>query len=101
MKKFLRDEEGNANALIGVLKLPWTHAFAVSDPSPQWKTKVYSVQILSKLGHSFAAESILEILDLCLQDEAEDVVVEAIISMPIIVLSSGLAVMSSLFGRLK
>ncbi|XP_056170174.1 serine/threonine-protein kinase ATR isoform X2 [Syzygium oleosum] len=101
MKKFLRDEEGNANALIGVLKLPWTHSFAVSDPSPQWKTKVYSVQILSKLGHSFAAESILEILDLCLQDEAEDVVVEAIISMPIIVLSSGLAVMSSLFGRLK
>ncbi|KAI6701007.1 hypothetical protein NL676_015331 [Syzygium grande] len=101
MKKFLRDEEGNANALIGILKLPWTHAFAVSDPSPQWKTKVYSVQILSKLGHSFAAESILEILDLCLQDEAEDVVVEAIISMPIIVLSSGLAVMSSLFGRLK
>ncbi|KAI3441185.1 Non-specific serine/threonine protein kinase [Psidium guajava] len=84
-----------------VLKLPWTHAFAVSDPSPQWKTKLYSVQILSKLGHSFAAESVLEILDLCLQDEAEDVVVEAIISMPIIVLSSGLAVMSSLFGRLK
>ncbi|XP_030522795.1 serine/threonine-protein kinase ATR isoform X2 [Rhodamnia argentea] len=101
MKKFLRDEEGNANALIGVLKLPWTHAFAVSDRSPQWKTKLYSVQILSKLGHSFAAESVLEILDLCLQDEAEDVVVEAIISMPIIVLSYGLAVMSSLFGRLK
>ncbi|RVW66983.1 hypothetical protein CK203_066082 [Vitis vinifera] len=56
------------------------------------------VQVQSKIGPSLKTESILEVLDLGLQDEADEVRIEAVISMPVIVLWSGLDV---LFRRLE
>ena len=61
--------------------------------NPPWRTKCLSVQVQSKIGPSLKTESILEVLDLGLQDEADEVRIEAVISMPVIVLWSGLDVL--------
>ena len=70
----------------------------LTESNPPWRTKCLSVQVQSKIGPSLKTESILEVLDLGLQDEADEVRIEAVISMLVIVLWSGLDV---LFRRLE
>ncbi|OVA08868.1 Phosphatidylinositol 3-/4-kinase [Macleaya cordata] len=90
------------NADLGlVLMLPWTHSLLVSEAHPLWKTKSLSVQVLSKIGIALNVESVLQIFDLALHDEAEEVRVEAVISIPMIVLSSGLSILAQMLGRLE
>ncbi|KAK4850803.1 hypothetical protein QYF36_009904 [Acer negundo] len=73
-----------------VLKLAWTNPIVVSEPHPPWKTKCIAVQVASKLGQSLTTESVLEVLDLALLNESEQVRIEAVLSLPVIVLWSGL-----------
>ena len=84
-----------------LLKLPFTHSFMLTESNPPWRTKCLSVQVQSKIGPSLKTESILEVLDLGLQDEADEVRIEAVISMLVIVLWSGLDVLRHIFRRLE
>ncbi|TQD75243.1 hypothetical protein C1H46_039206 [Malus baccata] len=76
--------------LVYVLRLPWTYPHVVPDPHPLWKLKCISVQVACKLGHITSTETQLEVLDLGPHDEFEEVIIEAIISMPVIVMWSGI-----------
>ena len=73
----------------------------LTESNPPWRTKCLSVQVQSKIGPSLKTESILEVLDLGLQDEADEVRIEAVISMLVIVLWSGLDVLRHIFRRLE
>ena len=73
----------------------------LTESNPPWRTKCLSVQVQSKIGPSLKTESILEVLDLGLQDEADEVRIEAVISMLVIVLWSGLYVLRHIFRRLE
>ncbi|CAK7329438.1 unnamed protein product [Dovyalis caffra] len=84
-----------------VLKLPWTHPHMVIGPHPLWKTKCFSVQVFSKLGSILKTGHALELLDLGLNDEAEEVRIETITSMPVTVLRSGLGFLAEMFKRLE
>lgn len=84
-----------------VLKIPFTHAFLFTESNPPWRTKCLSVQVQSKIGHSLNTERILEVLDLGLHDDADEVRIEAVISMPVIVLWSGLDALRHVFRRLE
>ncbi|XP_065865824.1 serine/threonine-protein kinase ATR isoform X2 [Euphorbia lathyris] len=94
-------EGDNADLVHMVLKLPWTHSSMVSGPHPPWKAKCTSIKVLSKLGSSLNPESVLEVLDLGLHDEAEEVRLETMISMPFIVMWSGLGALAQMFRRLE
>ncbi|CAL9022861.1 unnamed protein product [Prunus brigantina] len=88
--------------LMHVVKLPWTHALVNNTgPHHPWKTKCTSVQVACKLGHRTGTETQLEVLDLSLNDEFEEVNIEAIISMPVIVIWSGFGGLSRIFRRLE
>ena len=73
----------------------------LTESNPPWRTKCLSVQVQSKIGLSLKTKSILEVLDLGLQDEADEVRIEAVISMLVIVLWSGLDVLRHIFRRLE
>ena len=73
----------------------------LTESNPPWRTKCLSVQVQSKIGLSLKTKSILEVLDLGLQDEANEVRIEAVISMLVIVLWSGLDVLRHIFRRLE
>ncbi|MCL7051841.1 hypothetical protein MKW94_026365 [Papaver nudicaule] len=91
----------DVNADLSVmLMLPWK-PLALTEADPIWKTKCLSVQVLSKIGFALKSESLLEILDLALHDEAEEVRVEAVTSIPMIVLCSGLGVLPQMLKRLE
>ncbi|KAI3834279.1 hypothetical protein MKX03_030086 [Papaver bracteatum] len=90
----------NANLRV-VLMLPWTHLLATTEADPMRNTKCLSVQVLSKIGSALKPESVLEILDLALCDEAEEVRAEAVISIPMIVLCSGLGVLPHMLRKLE
>ncbi|PIA56742.1 hypothetical protein AQUCO_00700831v1 [Aquilegia coerulea] len=64
-------------------------------------TKCLSIQCLSIIGVGLTNENVLEVLDLALHDEAKEVRVEAVISMPVIVLCSGLGILTHMFERLE
>lgn len=83
-----------------MLKLPWTHPHTIIGPHPR-KTKCVSIQVVSKLGSSLNTERAMEVLDLGLNDMAEEVRIEAITSMPVIALWTGLDVLAQMFGRLE
>ncbi|XP_034681323.1 serine/threonine-protein kinase ATR isoform X6 [Vitis riparia] len=95
-----RNNGDGADFVNIVLKLPFTHSFVLTESNPPWRTKCLSVQVQSKIGPSLKTESILEVLDLGLHDEADEVRIEAVISMPVIVLWSGLDVLRHVFRRL-
>ncbi|WCJ39936.1 Serine/threonine-protein kinase ATR [Euphorbia peplus] len=94
-------EGDDADLVHMVLMLPWTHSSMVSGPHPPWKAKCTSVKVLSKLGSSLNPESVVEVLDLGLHDEAEEVRLETVISMPFIVLWSGVGALAQMFTRLE
>uniref|UniRef100_A0A0R0I0C7 Serine/threonine-protein kinase ATR n=1 Tax=Glycine max TaxID=3847 RepID=A0A0R0I0C7_SOYBN len=91
------DDENYHVDLILVLKLPWTHMLVGIDNNCPWKTKCLSLQVVSKLGPSLNSKVVREVLDLGLHDEAEEVRTEAAISIPVMVLWSGLDVSSPVF----
>ncbi|RVW38512.1 Serine/threonine-protein kinase ATR [Vitis vinifera] len=97
---FFRNNGDGADFVNIVIKLPFTHSFVLTESNPPWRTKCLSVQVQSKIGPSLKTESILEVLDLGLHDEADEVRIEAVISMPVIVLWSGLDVLRHVFRRL-
>nr|POE65846.1 serine/threonine-protein kinase atr [Quercus suber] len=99
--KLFKNTDDDADLLHVVLKLPWTHSLIVAEPHHPWKTKCISVQVASKLGPSLKTETDLEILDFSLHDEVEEVRVEAVLSMPVIVLWSGLGLLTHIFRRLE
>ncbi|KAK6118684.1 hypothetical protein DH2020_047597 [Rehmannia glutinosa] len=83
-----------------VLKLPWNCARAIIESDPPWKEKCLSIRILSRVGCVTQHRVDLDILDLGLQNEAEEVRIEAVISMPVIVLFSGFGFLPHMFNRL-
>ncbi|KAJ0746764.1 putative non-specific serine/threonine protein kinase [Helianthus annuus] len=74
-----RDGGNAANLVQLVLKICWDH-------HPSWKTKCLCLKIIPLMGCFPQSGSDLGILDLGLQDEAEDVRSEAVIAMPLIAL---------------
>ncbi|GLT42972.1 hypothetical protein SLA2020_169490 [Shorea laevis] len=99
--KLFKNEVENLDLINVVLKLPWTHSLVVHKPHPAWKAKCASIKILSKLGPSFSAGIGFEVLDLAVQDEVEEVRIEAILSMPVMVFWSGLYALNHVFKRLE
>ncbi|KAF3944319.1 hypothetical protein CMV_029205 [Castanea mollissima] len=97
----IQNTDDDADLLHVVLKLPWTHSLMVAEPHHPWKTKCISVQVASKLGPSLKTETDLKILDFSFHDEVEEVRVEAVLSMPVIVLWSGLGLLMHIFRRLE
>ncbi|KAF5185097.1 serine/threonine-protein kinase ATR [Thalictrum thalictroides] len=97
--RFLKIKQNNASLLRILLKLPWTHSLVLD--TAQSQTKCLSIQSLSMIGVGLTNENVLEILDLALHDEAKEVRVEAVISMPVIVLCSGLGILAHVFERLE
>ncbi|KAK4847635.1 hypothetical protein QYF36_004185 [Acer negundo] len=96
-----KNKGDNVDLLNVVLKLAWTNPVVVTEPHPPWKTKCIAVQVVSKIGQSLSTEIVLEVLDLALLDESEQVRIEAVLSLPVIVLWSGLGVLTHMFKRLK
>ncbi|XP_020579052.1 serine/threonine-protein kinase ATR [Phalaenopsis equestris] len=86
--------------LIYLLKLAWTNEPGIGLFDPVWKIKCLSIQVLSKLGPS-SVECKLEVLDMAINDETEQVRVEAAISLPVIILCSGHHILESIFQRLE
>nr|KAJ0216324.1 hypothetical protein LSAT_V11C300104440 [Lactuca sativa] len=85
VKDELFSDNGNvANLMQSVLKIPWNYFPMAADPCLPWKTKSFCLQILPMLGSLSQSVSDLDVLDLGLQDEAEEVRSEAIIAMPLI-----------------
>ncbi|AES62926.2 Serine/Threonine-kinase ATR-like protein [Medicago truncatula] len=97
----LQNENYHVDLMLFVLKLPWTHTLIAIDNQLPWKIKCLSLQVLSKLGPGLSTEVVLEVLDLGLRDEAEEVRTEAAISMPVMVLWSGLDVSPPVFERME
>ena len=91
----------DADLIHVLLKLPWTHSHVITDHHQLWKTKCISLQVACKLGHSARIETQLEVLDLSLNDECDEVRIEAIISMPVIVMWSSLSGLPHIFRRLE
>ena len=85
--------------IFSILGLPWTHFVEGTQPRQSQRIKCLSIQILSKIGPK--SESELEVLDLGLSDEVEEVRLEAVISMPLLILSSGFHALLPVFTRLK
>ncbi|GFP89089.1 serine/threonine-protein kinase atr [Phtheirospermum japonicum] len=84
-----------------VLKLPWNCAHAIIESNPPWKAKCLSIRILSRVGYTTQQGLDLDILDLGLHSEEEEVRIEAVISMPVIVLFSGFGFLPHMFDRLE
>ncbi|KAE8671371.1 Serine/threonine-protein kinase ATR [Hibiscus syriacus] len=98
-ENLLMSENDEADINV-VLKLPWTHARLVPKLHLLWKGKIISIQVASKLGPSFSSRTGFEVLDLALHDEVEEVRKEALVSMPVIVVWSGLDTLANMFRRL-
>ena len=99
--KFMHERLADAGLIHVLLKLPWTHSHLITDRDQLWKTKCISLQVACKLGRSARIETQLEVLDLSLNDERDEVTIEAILSMPVIVMWSSLSGLSHVFRRLE
>ncbi|KAL2537811.1 Serine/threonine-protein kinase ATR [Forsythia ovata] len=92
-------EGDSADLLRPVLKLSWNRTPLIIEPSPPWKAKCLSVRVLSRIR--LIKHVHLDVLDLGLHDEAEEVRIESIISLPVIVLCSGFGFLTHMFSRLE
>lgn len=99
--KLCRIMGDGADQLHLVLSLPWTHTLIDADPHPMWKMKCLCVQVLSKMGCTTETGINLKVLDFALQDEVVEVRTEAVVSMPIFCLRSGIGILTHLFKRLQ
>ncbi|KAL0422946.1 UNVERIFIED_CONTAM: Serine/threonine-protein kinase ATR [Sesamum latifolium] len=84
-----------------VLKVPWSCGASMIESHPPWKGKYLSIRILSRIGCIAQHGLDLDILDLGLHDEEEEVRIQAVISMPVIVLVSGFGSLMHMFNRLE
>ncbi|KAL0365707.1 UNVERIFIED_CONTAM: Serine/threonine-protein kinase ATR [Sesamum angustifolium] len=84
-----------------VLKVPWSCGASMIESHPPWKAKYLSIRILSRIGCIAQHGLDLDILDLGLHDEEEEVRIQAVISMPVIVLVSGFRSLMHMFNRLE
>ncbi|KAL0383893.1 UNVERIFIED_CONTAM: Serine/threonine-protein kinase ATR [Sesamum radiatum] len=84
-----------------VLKVPWSSGASMIESHPPWKAKYLSIRILSRIGCVGQHGLDLDILDLGLHDEEEEVRIQAVISMPVIVLVSGFGSLMHMFNRLE
>ncbi|XP_021753008.1 serine/threonine-protein kinase ATR-like isoform X1 [Chenopodium quinoa] len=98
VKHFCSDS-GNMDLIFSVLKLPWTHYLEVVKTHQPWRTKCLSIQILSLIGPKLELQ--LDVLNLGLHDAVEEVRMEAVMAMPIIVMSSDFCALSSILTWLK
>uniref|UniRef100_A0A1D1YBN2 Serine/threonine-protein kinase ATR n=1 Tax=Anthurium amnicola TaxID=1678845 RepID=A0A1D1YBN2_9ARAE len=87
--------------VINLVKLVWTQSFVLSPTHLILKIKCLSLQILSKIRADTQTESYLEILDLALNDKAEEVRVEAVTLFPVMVFCSGGCLLEHCFERLE
>ncbi|KMT01328.1 hypothetical protein BVRB_9g213440 isoform A [Beta vulgaris subsp. vulgaris] len=92
-------DDDNTDLIYSVLKLPWSHFLGVIKTHQPWRTKCLSIHVLSKIGPK--SEHQFDVLNLGLHDEVEEVRMEAIMSMPVITLSSGFHTFSPIFTWLK
>ncbi|KAD2392970.1 hypothetical protein E3N88_39947 [Mikania micrantha] len=81
-----RDNGTAATEVQLVLKTCWDHSCKAVEPSLHWKTKCFCLKITPLMGCLPQSGSDLSILDLGLQDEAEEVRSEAVVAMPLIAL---------------
>ncbi|KAF9600434.1 hypothetical protein IFM89_009349 [Coptis chinensis] len=100
-RRFLQIKRNDASSVSMMLKIPWTHSLVAIPAVSLCMTKCLSVQSLSKVSVGLTIENILEVLDLALHDEVEEVRVEAVSSMPLIVLFSGLDALTHLLKRVE
>ncbi|PHT64079.1 Serine/threonine-protein kinase ATR [Capsicum annuum] len=98
--KYIKTKGGNLALMPSLLRLPWTSSQS-TDTYSSSKAKILSLRILSKIGPVLQGENDLEILDLGLRDTAEDVKIEAVISMPVILMWSGFGLLNHMFKRLE
>ncbi|KAL7118480.1 hypothetical protein ACP275_02G004300 [Erythranthe tilingii] len=84
-----------------VLKLPWNCAPSVIESHPPSKAKCLSCRIMSMIGSITLHGVDLDVLDLALHDKEEEVRIEAVISMPVIVVFSGFDFLTHMFTRLE
>lgn len=96
---------GNADdigdVLRPLLKIPWNCTPSMIESHPSWKAKCFAIRVQSRAECISHHEVDLDILDLGLHDEEEEVRIEAVISMPVIVLSSGFGSLPHMFHRLE
>lgn len=95
----LKCEGDSADLLQPVLKLLWNPTPLIIESIPPWKAKCLSVRLLSRVR--LIKHVHLDVLDWGLHDEAEEVRIESIISLPAIVLSSGFGFLTHMFSRLE
>ncbi|KNA16075.1 hypothetical protein SOVF_091650 [Spinacia oleracea] len=98
IKHFCSDKS-NMDLIFPILKLPWTHFLEVNKTHQPWRIKCLSIQVLCKIGPK--SELQLDVMIMGLHDEVEEVRMEAIMSMPIVVLSSGFHALPPIFTWLK
>ncbi|CAN4112596.1 unnamed protein product [Withania somnifera] len=98
--KYFKTNGGNLALMQSLVRLPWTSSQS-TDTYSSSKTKILSLCVLSKIGPVLQGENDLDILDLGLRDTAEDVRIEAVISMPVILMWSGFGLLNHIFKRLE
>ncbi|XP_042464965.1 serine/threonine-protein kinase ATR-like isoform X2 [Zingiber officinale] len=86
---------------LELLKLPWTCNSIIQQACEVSKIKCLCIQIFSKIGPKLNDESDLEVLDLAIHDEDEEVCIEAVTSMPVIVLCSGQIFFEKMLRKLE
>ncbi|XP_057769186.1 serine/threonine-protein kinase ATR isoform X2 [Salvia miltiorrhiza] len=89
------------DVLRPLLKLPWNYSPSMIESHPPWKAKCFSIRIQSRAECIRQVTVDLDILDLALHDEEEEVRIEAVTSMPMVVLLSGFGTLSHMFKRLE
>ncbi|ONK66743.1 uncharacterized protein A4U43_C06F11490 [Asparagus officinalis] len=111
--KLQKDENflGDANSLtsvnprildlINLLELAWSNHALVCHTDSIRKIKCLSIQIFSKAGINLNDQCALRLLDMALKDDDEEVKIEAVSSMPVIILCSGYRILENMFGRLE
>lgn len=98
--KLFRTDSNAFEFIQFVLKLPWTNSLVFSEPHLFLKAKCLSLQVFSKMVYLSDSGSNLDVLDLGLQDEAEIVRMEAVTTLPIMVLWSGYGMLPHMLKRM-
>ncbi|KAK4477252.1 hypothetical protein RD792_016466 [Penstemon davidsonii] len=101
-KLMIFESSGDSGDLLRpLLKLPWNCTPSTIRSHPPWNAKCLSIRILSRVGWISQNGVDLDILDSGLHDKEEEVRIEAVISMPVILLSSGFGFLTHMFNRLE
>ncbi|XP_027767685.1 serine/threonine-protein kinase ATR isoform X2 [Solanum pennellii] len=98
--EYFKTKVGNLALVQSLLRHPWTRSQS-TDTYSSSKAKILSLCVLSKIGPLLQGGNDLDILDLGLRDTAEDVKIEAVISMPVILMWSGFGLLNHIFKRLE